>query len=70
MIIKKTKYKTVVPCHKKMHFLEEYVLQQWHLRLQQMLLAQKQAYTQIHAATLNRMKSWTPDAHNNQQGQI
>lgn len=44
------KYK-MIPCHKKMRFLEEYVLLQWGLTQQQMLLAQRQVYTQIHAAT-------------------
>lgn len=37
-----------------MHFLEEYVLQQWDLIQRRMLLAQKQVYRQSHAAKSNK----------------
>lgn len=37
-----------------MHFLEEYVLQQWDLIQRRMLLAQKQVYRRSHAAKSNK----------------
>lgn len=42
----------VIPCHMKMHFLEEYASQWWDLIRQQMLSAQKQVYILSHAAKL------------------
>lgn len=39
----------IIPCHKKMYFHEEYVLQRWDLTQQQMLSVQKQVYTPGHA---------------------
>lgn len=42
----------IIPCHKKMHFHEEYVLQRWDPRQQQMLLGQKQVYTPDHAVAI------------------
>lgn len=69
LVIKWKKYKTV-PYHKKMHFLEEYVVQQQGQIQQQKLLDQKQVYRQIHAATLKRMISQTWVIHNYQQRHI